>query len=95
VQPLSTYVLSGFYRIDRLEGAGGVQWEVFDTGNKSLLNQGVLLNQIGEWQSFEETFKTGESTELIRLRLVRVPSRDVLEGKLWIDDMALVRRTEP
>lgn len=95
VKPNATYTLSGFYRVDRLEGAGGVQWELVDTASGSTLDEGALMNQIGEWQKFEEVVKTGPDTELVRLRLVRVPSHDLLEGKIWIDDIALVQQPGP
>lgn len=95
VRPNTDYALTGFYRVDHLEGTGGIQWEIRDTASKAVLNQGVLLNQLGEWQSFEDDFRTGESTELVRLRVVRVPAHDVLEGRIWIDDLELTERGAP
>src|SRR4029077_15476500 len=92
VRPNTDYVLNGFYKIEEMEGTGGLQFEVLDTANHLVLNQGATLNQIGGWQSFSDDFKTGATTELVRLRLVRIPRRDILQGKLWIDDLSLVQK---
>ena len=69
-----------------------MQFEIADTATHSALNPGVLLNETGGWRTFSEDFKTGAATQMVKLRLVRVPSGDILQGKIWIDDLRLSRK---
>lgn len=91
VRPGTEYEFSSFYKIEGLEGAGGLQWAVIDPSDHSVIVLSGPLTDPNGWQQVTATFKTDSQTTLVLLRLLRLPAGNILRGKVWIDDVAVVR----
>ena len=47
------------------------------------------LRDADVWKQVEGTFSTGVDTNLLVLRVQRVPAGNAIRGKLWISDLRL------
>ena len=94
VQPGTTYEFSGYYKNGELEGAGGPHFALQDvyTGQTYFLSE--ELKDGAFWKSVVGEFTTGPQTNLLVLRVQRIPAGNPIRGKLWIDDFRLVEKGE-
>jgi tetratricopeptide (TPR) repeat protein len=93
VRPGTEYEFSSFYKIEGLEGAGGLQWAVIDPADHSVMVLSEPLTDANGWQKATATFKTDSETTLVLLKLLRLPQGNILRGKVWIDDVAVVQKS--
>jgi len=91
VQPNSWYEFSGFYKAKDMDGAGDMQFAVYDSlrGTPLLISGG--LKDADFWKSVTGSFVTPAETLLVRVQLIRVPAGRPIRGKLWIDGLRLVQ----
>jgi len=91
VQPGSRYSFSAWVRADSIETANGPRFSLIDPKT----NQVVFTSQdaLGSfpWRSIAGEFSTGPTTDLLELSVVRSPANGRIRGRLWIDDLELVR----
>jgi len=92
VRPGTEYEFSSFYKIEGMEGAGGLQWAVTDPSDHSVMALSGPLTDPNGWQKVTATFKTDSETTLVLLKLLRLPQGNILRGKVWIDDVAVVQK---
>jgi Carbohydrate binding domain len=92
VRPNTAYTFSANFRTRDLEGAGGVRFAIEDAVHGTPLYASDDLNSPGSWQRVTGSFLTGASTRLLTVRLQRLPAGDIIQGKLWIDDVRLTEK---
>jgi hypothetical protein len=92
VEPHSDYEFSAYFKSENLEGAGGPRFVLQDVSTGSSLFSSDELKGADFWKQVGGTFTTGPDTNLLVLRLARVPPNNAIRGKLWIDGVKLVRK---
>lgn len=91
VQPNTSYEFSGFYKAQDVDGAGGMEFSITDAYKDTALFMSDNLTNVDFWKETGGTFTTGPSTQLVVLRVTRVPAGSPVRGKLWIDGLRLVQ----
>jgi hypothetical protein len=97
VSPGQSYRLRAFMKTEAITTDSGPRLEVLDAYNGQALDKltdGLVGNSEG-WTSLLLDFTAGPKTELIVVRLVRLPSRkfdNLISGKVWLDDVQLSPR---
>ncbi len=94
VDPDTRYEFSGFYRADSMDGAGAMQFAINDAYKDTPLFMSEDLRDADFWKEVGGNFTTGPDTNLVILRVARVPSGSPIRGKLWIDGLRLVQRDD-
>jgi tetratricopeptide (TPR) repeat protein len=92
VAPNTEYEFSAYFKSQDLEGAGGPRFLIADrfTGTKYFASD--ELKNADVWKQVEGTFSTGPDTNLLVLRIQRVPAGNAIRGKLWIGEVRLAAR---
>jgi hypothetical protein len=95
VQPDTAYEFIGYYKNDTIEGAGGPHFAVQDvyTGQTYFLSEELRDGTF--WKSVVGEFTTGPESNLLVLRVQRIPAGSPIRGKMWIDDFRLVEKPAP
>jgi Carbohydrate binding domain len=91
VEPKTRYEFSAFYKAEDMEGAGGVEFAIQDAYQQTNFLMSEDLRDADFWKKTGGSFTTGADTELVILRLIRVPSGSPIRGKLWIDGLQLTQ----
>jgi tetratricopeptide (TPR) repeat protein len=92
VQPSTNYNFSAYYKNGEMEGAGGAHLTVQDMYTQAIYFDSDELNQAGFWKSVDGDFTTGPDCKLVVVHVRRLPEGSPIRGKLWIDDLRLVRK---
>jgi len=100
VRPGQGYRLQGFARSEGITADSGPRIEIADVYNPSVFDQLTddLRTEGPVWTPFSMDFKTGSSTELIIVRVVRRPSGtldNLIAGRFWLDDLSLQADADP
>ena len=90
VQPNTIYEFSAFYKTAEIDGAGGMQFAIQDAYRGTSFFMSEDLRDADSWKKTGGSFTSGPDTQLIVLRIVRVPSGSPIRGKLWIAGLELV-----
>ena len=91
VEPNTRYEFSAFYKAKDMDGAGDMQFAVYDGSRSTPLLMSGGLRNADFWKSASGSFVTPTDTQVVRLQLVRVPAGRPIRGKLWIDGLRLVQ----
>jgi Carbohydrate binding domain len=93
VKPNTDYEFSAECRSEKLETASGPRFAISDayTNAPYILTDDVLGTN--PWRVQHARFQTGPDTNLVVLKIVRQPAAPLIRGKLWIDDLKLVERS--
>jgi tetratricopeptide (TPR) repeat protein len=94
VSPGQSYRLQAFMKTEDITTDSGPRLGVFDPYNVAALNKLTddLTGTSDGWTSLLLDFATGPKTELIVVKLVRLPSKkfdNLISGKVWLDDVRL------
>jgi hypothetical protein len=89
VRPNTTYEFSGYYKNGDFDGAGGPHLALQDFYEGTTFFESEVLKQAPDWRQVSSTFTTGAQTNLIALRIRRLPESSPIRGKLWISDFRL------
>jgi tetratricopeptide (TPR) repeat protein len=93
VKPNTDYEFSAEYRTEDIESASGPRFAIVDAyTNASYLLTDDLLDT-NPWRVQQARFQTGPNTNLVLLTIVRQPAGPLIRGKLWIDDLRLVEKS--
>ncbi len=94
VKPSTDYEFSAEYKTESLESASGPRFVVTDayTNASYVLTDDFL--DTNPWRLVTAGFKTRPDTHLLLLKIARDPARPLIKGRLWIDDVTLVERTD-
>jgi len=93
VQPNTQYKFRGFMKTVDIEGGSGPRFIIADayTNERYLMSDDLLGSSV--WHEDTGEFRTGPTTRLLRLTILRSPSNSPIRGKVWIDDVTLVPQT--
>ena len=91
VEPNTRYEFSAFYKAKDMDGAGDMQFAIYDGYRPTPLLMSGSLRDADFWKSASGSFVTPADTQLVKLTLVRVPAGRPIRGKLWIDGLRLVQ----
>jgi tetratricopeptide (TPR) repeat protein len=94
VSPGHSYSLRAFMKTQDITTDSGPRLEVFDVYNPAVLDKFTddLTGSSDGWTPLHLDFAAGPKTELIVVRLTRVPSKkfdNLISGKVWLDDVQL------
>lgn len=92
VTPGEQYELSAFMKSQDIESSSGPRIGVFDaySGQQYGISNDLLESNVWREESFQ--FKTGPNTQLVAIKIVRVPANPQIQGKFWIDDVRLINK---
>lgn len=93
VKPNTDYDFSAQYRTEDIESASGPRFSIVDayTNASYVLTDDFL--DTNPWRVQHARFQTGPNTNLVLLTIVRQPAGPLIRGKLWIDDLRLVEKS--
>ncbi|MGA3087501.1 MAG: carbohydrate binding domain-containing protein [Terriglobales bacterium] len=93
VKPNTDYEFSAESRTQDIDSASGPRFAIADAyTNASYVLTDDLLGT-NPWHPQRARFQTGPNTNLVTLRIVRQPAAPLIRGKLWIDDLRLVEKS--
>jgi Carbohydrate binding domain len=93
VKPNTDYEFSAVSRTEDIESASGPRFAIVDAyTNASYVLTDDLLGT-NPWRVQHARFQTGPNTNLVLLKIVRQPAGPLIRGKLWIDDLRLVEKS--
>jgi hypothetical protein len=92
VAPNTEYEFSAYFKSQDLEGAGGPRFLIADRFTGTMYFASEELKNADVWKQVEGTFSTGPDTNLLVLRIQRVPAGNAIRGKLWIGGVHLAAR---
>lgn len=92
VKPNTEYEFSAESRTEDIESASGPRFAIVDayTNDSYVLTDDLLGTN--PWHVQHARFQTSPSTNLVLLKIVRLPAAPLIRGKLWIDDLVLVEK---
>jgi hypothetical protein len=91
VEPGSHYSFTAWIRADSIETASGPRFAFSDTRTHQIVFDTEDALGSFPWRSVSGEFNTGPGTNLLELSIVRNPANGRIRGKIWIDDLELVR----
>lgn len=94
VRPNRAYDFSANFKAQQIEGAGGIRFALEDAYTRAPLFATDNLTDNSGWKQVNGTFTVGPKTNLLMLRLQRLPAGDVIKGKLWIDGVRLTEHPQ-
>lgn len=89
VEPNTAYKFSGYYRNGEIDGAGGPHFSLQDLYTAQAYYLSPELKDAPEWKGVSGEFTTGPETQILVLRVERVPEGSPIRGKLWVADFRL------
>lgn len=92
VEPNTKYEFSAYFKSQDLQGAGGPRFLLEDRFSRANYFASEELKDADFWKQSGGTFSTGPDTQLLVLRIQRVPPGNAIRGKLWIADVQLTQR---
>ena len=93
VKPNTDYEFSAESKTEDIESASGPRFAVMDAyTNVSYVLTDDLLDT-NPWRLQQARFHTGPNTNLVLLKIIRQPGNPLIRGKLWIDDLKLVEKS--
>jgi tetratricopeptide (TPR) repeat protein len=92
VDPNTRYDFSAYVKTDNIFAAQGPQFAISDayTQKPPLLLTEDLLGTC-DWRQVGGSFKTSPSTDLVLLKIIRPAGASPITGRLWVDDVIVVR----
>ena len=92
VRPNTTYQFSGYYKNGEIEGAGAPRFALQDLYSSKAFFMSDELKYGSAWRNVNGEFTTDGDTQILVLRVARVPAGMAIRGKLWIDDFRLIEK---
>jgi hypothetical protein len=89
VSPDTDYDFSAYFKADNIDGAGGPRLSIDDAYSGNSYFQSDDLKNSEFWRQVGGQFKTAADTQLVVLRVKRVPPESPIRGKLWLDNFQL------
>jgi hypothetical protein len=92
VQPNTDYEFSFWIKSENVTSSSGPRIAIVDaySGTNLLLTDDVLDTH--PWQEVKGTLRVPADTELLAVKIVRAPANTRIRGRVWIDDLRLVKR---
>jgi tetratricopeptide (TPR) repeat protein len=89
LDPNAEYEFSAYFRTEDLQGAGGPRFVIQDFLTGETYYSSDDLKSDLAWSQVQGGVATGPETQLVVLRIRRVPAGAAIRGKLWIDSVRL------
>jgi tetratricopeptide (TPR) repeat protein len=94
VKANTNYEFSAEYKTEDIDSASGPRFAIRDAySNTSYVLTDDLLGT-NPWRMQQARFQTGPNTNLVLLKIIRLPADPLIRGRIWIDDLKLVEKTE-
>ena len=92
VQADTGYEFSAWIKSENIISSSGPRIAIADayTGANLLLTDDVLDTH--PWHEIKSAFRVPEGTELLAVKFVRAPADTRIRGRIWIDDLRLVKK---
>ncbi len=90
VEPNTSYEFSAFYKASDMDGAGGTRFALQDLYRETSFFMSDDLQNADFWKKVGGSFVTGPDTQMIVVRIARVPAGSPIRGKLWLDGLQLI-----
>ena len=92
VQPNTDYEFSAWIKSENVTSSSGPRIAIVDaySGTNLLLTDDVLDTH--PWQEIRSTLRVPAETELLAVKIIRVPADTRIRGRVWVDDLRLVKR---
>lgn len=92
VQSNTDYEFSAWIKSDNVTSSSGPRIAIVDaySGANLLLTDDVLDTH--PWQEIKGSLRVPAQTELLAVKIVRAPANTRIRGRIWIDDLRLVKR---
>jgi tetratricopeptide (TPR) repeat protein len=92
VEPGAEYELSVWIKSENIISSSGPRVAIVDaySGANLLLTDDVLDTH--PWQELKGTLRVPTTIELIAVKIIRSPANTRIRGRVWIDDLRLVKR---
>lgn len=90
VEANTAYTFNAFVK-DDLFTARGPQFVIREAGSKATLMRSQELLGSADWTEVRGEFKTGPTSKLLALRMLREPGVERIKGRLWVDDVSVRR----
>ena len=92
VEPHVDYEFAAYFKSENMEGAGGPRFVLQDAFTGTNLWSSDELKDADFWKQVGGILTTGPDTNLLILRVARVPPNNAIRGKLWIDGVRLIEK---
>jgi tetratricopeptide (TPR) repeat protein len=92
VQPSTAYQFSAYYKNGEMDGAGGPHFTIQDMYSQAVYYESDELKEAGFWKSVTGEFTTPADAKLLVVHIRRLPAGSPIRGKLWVDDLRLIRK---
>ncbi|MGH9554412.1 MAG: carbohydrate binding domain-containing protein [Terriglobales bacterium] len=89
VQPATSYRLVAYVKSDGVAGVNGPRFQILETATGAPLLLSDEVSGSEPWRSIRGEFTTGPQTQLVTLRVVRIPPLGQVRGTLWLDDVRI------
>jgi hypothetical protein len=91
VAPGGHYQFSGSMKSDDIQSSSGPRFGIYDAydGTQYALSDDMLETNV--WRRQNISFAVGPNTHLLVLKVVREPGNTRILGKVWIDDLRIVK----
>jgi tetratricopeptide (TPR) repeat protein len=94
VSPGQSYRLQAYVKTENITSVSGPRLEAYDAYDASALHASSedFRGTTSGWMPVMVDFTTGPKTELVSIRIRRLPTRKIdnlIAGKLWVDDVRL------
>jgi hypothetical protein len=92
VQSNADYEFSAWIQSENVTSSSGPRIAIADaySGANLLLTDDVLDTH--SWQEIKGSLRVPDGTELLTVKIVRAPADTRIRGRVWIDDLRLVKR---
>jgi len=90
VKPNTSYRLSGFLKAENLESASGPRLVLEDPYNSQVYASSDEVLGSTTWKALSADFRTGPETQVLVLKIARLPSEPLIKGSLRVDDVSIV-----
>jgi len=92
VQPSTEYDFSAWVKSENITSSSGPRFALVDaySGVSLLLTDDILDTH--PWQQIKGTFRVPADTALLTVQITRAPADTRIRGRVWIDDLRLVKR---
>ncbi len=92
VEPDTEYRVSARVKTEGMEGAGGPQLAITDRYSGKQLFLSPEFTGTSPWHDVGGEFRTDPDSRLLMLRIVRVPGTTRVRGRMWLDEVSVVRK---
>jgi tetratricopeptide (TPR) repeat protein len=89
VTPGTLYRLSVWVKSDDLQAANGPTIDIIDAYDNKTYAQTDQTLGTTEWHEISKDFRSGPTTQLIAIGILRNPASTEIRGKFWIDNVTL------